>query len=78
MKKILGAALVLAVLVAAVPSTASAIGGVKTCIKAPCGVPMPNTRIGGAGTGTSNRGGSGSGTSSGAGQRNLPPSPAGK
>jgi len=78
MKKVLGIVLAAITLVAFAPTTASAASGVKVCIKAPCGTPMPPSTTGGNGSGWSRKGGgSNLGTGSGGG-RQLPPSPAGK
>ena len=78
MKKFFAIALAVVTLAAVFPMTASAAGGVRICIKAPCGTPMPPSSTG-SGTSGWNRKGSGGnlGTGTGGG-RNLPPTPAGK
>ena len=77
MKKVLGIVLAVLTLAAVFPTTASAVGGVKSCIKAPC-TTLPPTVIGGGGNSSGfNNKGSGTGTSAGGGHQ-LPPSPAGR
>ena len=88
MKKVFGVALVAAILVAALPTTASAAGitGSKNCVAGswlrPCRAPMPpsssGTGRGGSTTGTS-RGGNGTGSNGAAqgGKGTLPPAPNG-
>ena len=88
MKKVLGVALVAAILVAALPTTASAAGitGSKNCVAGswlrPCRAPMPPSSSGSGrgGSGTlngTNRGGStgSQSTGLGAGKGALPPGP---
>ena len=89
MKKVLGVALVAAILVAALPTTAGAAvinRSNKNCVAGsfllPCRAPMPPSSRGGNGTGTVNGGSKGNGTSSrgtgssqGSGHGALPPGP---
>ena len=89
MKKIIGTALVAAILVAALPASAGASGvtGSKNCVGGswlrPCRAPMPpsssGTGRGGSSNGT-NRGGSqgNAGTSQGGSKGTLPPTPIGR
>ena len=88
MKKVFGVALVAAILVAALPTTASAAGiaGSKTCVGGswlrPCRAPMPpsssGTGRGGSLNGTSRGGSTGSqSTGLGGGKGTLPPAPIG-
>ena len=88
MKKVLGTALVAAILVATLPSTASATGvtGSKNCVGGswlrPCRAPMPPSSSGtgrGSSNGTNRSGTQGNaGTSHGSGTKGtLPPAPLG-
>ena len=88
MKKIIGTALVAAILVAALPTTASAAGvtGSKNCVGGswlrPCRAPMPPSSSGsgrGSSSNGTNRSGSqgNAGTSQG-GRGTLPPTPSGR
>ena len=85
MKKVLGVALVAAILVAAFPTTASAslglVSGSKNCVGGgwlrPCRAPMPPSSTGGNSNGTSRSGSGNAGTSQG-GRGTLPPAPNGR
>jgi hypothetical protein len=87
MKKVLGTALVAAILVAALPSTASASGALsKGCVGGswlrPCRAPMPPSSSGtgrGSSNGTNRSGSQGNtGTNQGSGTKGtLPPAPLG-
>ena len=89
MKKVLGTALVAAILVATLPSTASAslgFTGSKNCVGGswlrPCRAPMPPSSSGtgrGSSNGTNRSGSQGNaGTSQGSGRGSLPPAPLGR
>jgi hypothetical protein len=93
MKKVLGVALVAAIMVAALPTTASAsigslgVTGSKNCVGGswlrPCRAPMPpsssGTGRGSSSNGTNRSGSQGNaGTSQGGGKGSLPPAPLGR
>ena len=87
MKKVLGTALVAAILVAALPSTASASGALsKGCVGGswlrPCRAPMPpsssGTGRGSSSNGTNRSGSQGNAGTSHSGKGTLPPAPLGR